>query len=128
MLPEQTELSRKSPAFGHSKNMNRTSAKRIAALILILGFGTALGVYVTSDPADSNPAGYDPMQDRKYLHDMEMYGGQANVMAAQFRNWFDSLWHGQALAGTIAVLTIIGTIIFWWLATLPRPEDHSPPA
>lgn len=103
--------------------MNRAQAKQIVALILILGLGAALGIYVTADPADPNPLGYDPMLDRKYLHDLEMYGGKANIMAAQFRSWFSSLWHGQALAGTVAVLTCAGALLFWWLATLPRPDE-----
>lgn len=106
--------------------MKRTRARQIASLILILGFGAALAIYVTAEAPDPNPLGYDPMTDRKYLHDLEIYGGKANVMAAQFREWFAGLWHGPALAGTIAVLTVALAVMFWWLATIPRDEKREP--
>ena len=90
--------------------------------ILVLGFAAALVIYLTAQPPPDNPLGYDPLDTKKYLHDLEVYGGKANVIAAQFRDWFDSLWHGKQLAFTVAVLTVIAAGAFKFFAT-PLPPD-----
>ena len=94
--------------------------------ILALGFAAAVVIYLTAQPPPDNPLGYDPMDTKKYLHDLELYGGKANVIAAQFRDWFDSLWHGKQLAFTVIVLTVIGAGAFKFFATpLPPAPDES---
>jgi hypothetical protein len=70
----------------------------------------------------------DPLADqhssKKYLHDLEVYGGKANVLAAEFREWFAGLWRGKSLAGTIAVLTVAAAWVYRFFATpLPPIED-----
>ena len=80
--------------------------------ILALGFAAAVVIYLTAQPPPDNPLGYDPLDTKKYLHDLEVYGGKANVIAAQFRDWFDSLWHGKQLAFTVIVLTVIAAGAF----------------
>src|SRR6266542_5007479 len=90
--------------------------------ILAIGFAAAVVIYLTAQPPPENPLGYDPLDTKKYLHDLEVYGGKANVIAAQFREWFDSLWHGKQLAFTVAILTVIVAIAFKFFAT-PLPRD-----
>jgi hypothetical protein len=90
--------------------------------IVLLGFAAAVVIYLTAQPPPDNPLGYDPLDTKKYLHDLEVYGGKANVIAAQFRDWFDSLWHGKQLAFTVAVLTVIAAGAFKFFAT-PLPPD-----
>ena len=51
--------------------------------------------------------GYDPLESKKYLHDLELYGGKANILFTEFRDWFAGLWYGRNLAYTVAVLTVI---------------------
>jgi hypothetical protein len=42
-------------------------------------------------------------------------GGKFAVLTAEFNDWFASLWHGRALAGTVAVLAVaIAAACFWW--------------
>jgi hypothetical protein len=92
--------------------------------ILVLGFAAAVVIFLTAKPPPENPLGYDPMDTKRYLHDMEVYGGKANVLAAQFRDWFDSLWHGKTLAFTVAVLTMMAAFVFKFFATpLPPAPD-----
>jgi hypothetical protein len=79
-------------------------------------------IYLTAQPPPENPLGYDPLDTKKYLHDLEVYGGKANVIAAQFRDWFDSLWHGKQPAYAVAVLTVIAAGAFKFFAT-PLPLD-----
>jgi len=92
--------------------------------ILILGIAAAVVIYLTAQPPPVNPLGYDPLDTKKYLHDLEVYGGKANVLAAEFREWFDGLWHGKRLAFTVAVLTVIAALAFKFFATplSPAPE------
>src|SRR5713226_5683007 len=90
--------------------------------ILIIGFATAVVIYLTAQPPPENPLGYDPLDTKKYLHDLEVYGGKANIFAAEFREWFDSLWHGKRLAFTVAVITVITAWAFKFFAT-PLPSD-----
>ena len=38
---------------------------------------------------------------------MEVYGGTANVLASELREWFAGLWQGRRLAFTVALLGIL---------------------
>jgi predicted MFS family arabinose efflux permease len=57
---------------------------------------------------------------------MAVYGGEANVLAAELREWLGRLWHGRRLAGTLAVLTLVVLFVFW-VATTPLPPAEAPP-
>lgn len=70
----------------------------------------------------ANPLGYDPEDTKQYLRQMEVYGGTANVLASEFRIWFASLWHGERLAFTVAVLTLLAAWAFWFFSR-PAPVD-----
>jgi hypothetical protein len=96
--------------------------------ILVIGFAAAVVIYLTAQPPPGNPLGYDPLDTKKYLHDLEVYGGKANVLAAELREWFDSLWHGERLAFTVAVITLSAAGAFKFFATrLPAdPEADGP--
>ena len=102
-----------------------TAQARIRAgsrAILVLGFAAAVVIYLTAQPPPENPLGYDPLDTKKYLHDLEVYGGKANVLAAQFSEWFHGLWHGRQLGFTVAVITVIAAFAFKFFAT-PLPPD-----
>lgn len=102
-------------------------AKRIRAItgaILAAGLGTALGIYLATGPKAANPLGYEPLDTKKYLHDLELYGGKVNVLATEFMRWWDGLWHGRMLAYTVTWLTIALALAFWFVATrLATPLD-----
>ena len=99
-------------------------SRAITRAILVLGFAAAVVIYLTAQPPPGNALGYDPLDTKRYLHDLEVYGGKANVLAAQFRDWFDSLWHGKTLAFTVAVLTMMAAFVFKFFATpLPPAPD-----
>ena len=99
----------------------------IAIAILVAGFGSALAIYVTATIAPANPLGYEPADSKRYLREMEFYGGKANVLASELRIWFDSLWHGKRLAGTVVCLTMLLLLLFLVASTpLPPRVDPSP--
>jgi hypothetical protein len=70
------------------------------------------------------------MQTKSYLHDLELYGGKANVLAAEFREWFTGLWMGRNLAFTIAALTFLAVLAIRYVAAAgslePLDEAEDP--
>jgi hypothetical protein len=87
-----------------------SEARRRRALtvaILVAGFGAAIAVYIVNSARPATPIESDPLETKKYIHDLELYGGKANVLAAEFVDWFTGLWSGTNLAYTIAVLTLL---------------------
>ncbi len=67
---------------------------------------------------------------KKYVHDLQLYGGNAAVLADRFTRWFTGLWHGRSLAFTVAVIATVMSFGFYIAArsgSRPRsvrPEDN----
>jgi len=73
----------------------------------------------------------DQLEDSKaYLRTLEMYGGKANVLAAEFSRWFDSLWHGRSLAITTGIIAIFLSFMLCFAACYLYDEetDETSPA
>ena len=89
--------------------------------ILLVGLGAALLIYLRARPAPANPLGYDPMDTKRYLRELETLGGKANVLATQFQQWIASLGQGRSLAVVVA----LATVLLAWLVSLlgARPQD-----
>ena len=83
-------------------------------MILILGLGSAIAVYLTAAPDD--PSAYDPTETKEYLRQMEALGGKASIFAAELTHWFESLWHGRSLAFTLAAIAVFSAAAFRFLA------------
>jgi hypothetical protein len=102
--------------------MTRKARLRVVSgFILGIGLTGATAIYVTSPPASELPAGYDITQTKRYRHDLELYGGKANVQLDEFRRWFQTLWHGRSLAGTIAFLSVMTALAIRFFS------EHAPP-
>lgn len=87
----------------------------LSLVILTIGWGSAVIVYLTAEPAPSDPLGYDPLDTKKYLRQLEVYGGKINVFGAEFMQWFDGLWHGRSLAFTIGFLSAALALMLWFI-------------
>jgi hypothetical protein len=102
------------------------------AILLLVGLGSALLIYLTAGTAADSVPGYEPEQTKAYIHDLELYGGKANVLASELMHWFVGLWQGQSLAFTVACITIVISFgIFFVARHLPadsnsgdRDENH----
>jgi len=92
---------------------------RIASGLILLGWGAALVIFLVAEPVVVDPLLGDPMSNKKYLRELRVMGGQGNVLAAEFQDWFAGLWEGRELAGTVAVLTIGVVLVFRFVATHP---------
>lgn len=92
-----------------------THFKSMAVIILAVGLSSSVIVYLTAKSAAPNPLGYNPLDTKKYLRELEVYGGKVNILATEFREWFNGLWHGKPLAFTIVFITVILALLFWFL-------------
>ena len=117
----------------------RTGLNLIGIMILLMGLVIAALIYRTAGNASRDVLGYEqgsesvyplkPEDSRKYLRDLELYGGKANVLADEFRRWFVGLWHGKSLAFTVGCITIFVSLIIFYAANyVPSslPPDISP--
>jgi hypothetical protein len=91
--------------------------RAIVGSILAIGFGSSVFIYLFAKPESANPLGYDPLDTKKYLRELEVYGGKSNVIATEFRQWFVSLWHGKSLAYTVAWITLLLAIAIWYIGS-----------
>ena len=114
--------------------MSPRKINQVTVLLLVIGFGSALVIYLTTQAADADPLLNDPLATKKYLRELQRIGGTANVVAAEFQDWFAGLWHGEKLAETVAILTVGVTLVFRFLAkhahTFPddASEGRAPPS
>ena len=86
----------------------------IASFILLVGFSASLIIYLTADHNPDNALG---LEDSKiYRHDLEVFGGKANLLINDFRTWYAGLWHGESLAFTIAFITFFISLVLFLIA------------
>jgi hypothetical protein len=91
----------------------------VAAGIVLVGLVAATIIYGTAGSA-ANRAGERPEDSKQYLRQMEVYGGTANVLASEVREWFYGLWRGRTLAFTVAGLSLLLALIVF-VALTPVP-------
>jgi len=102
----------------------------ISAVILLVGLCSAVFIYLTAANDSGSVLGYEveggvvypitPEDSKTYMHDMELYGGKANVLANEITRWFVGLWHGKSLAFTVASITILTSFGFFFVANRSR--------
>jgi hypothetical protein len=94
----------------------RTYLYLTSAAILLAGVVSAVLVYRAALDEPNDEAGYEVVggfiypgadeNSKKYIHDLQLYGGQASVLADRFMRWFSGLWQGRSLAYTIACIAV----------------------
>jgi hypothetical protein len=108
----------------------RSSFRRlrvIAGSILVTGLGCSVLIYLFAKPEPDNPLGYDPLHTKMYIHELQVYGGNWNVMAAEFQQWFASLWYGKSLAYTVACIALFLAIVIWYIGSFQAGDTSSAP-
>ena len=102
------------------------------ALILVVGLVIAVLIYVTAVDDSSAALGRELADTKRYGYDLERIGGKAAVLAVEFNQWFESLWHGKPLAFTVAFLSIAVALGCFGIAhvlsdDLPPDDQGDPP-
>jgi hypothetical protein len=104
----------------------RSRLQLIGAIILLAGLGSALLIYISAGNDDDFSLGFE--DSKLYMHDLELYGGKANVLADEFTHWFSGLWHGKSLAYTVACSsTLISLGLFFVARHLQDDLDPDKP-
>jgi len=103
-----------------------TCLNLISAVILLGGLGSAIFIYRTAENTSYGALGYEagsgsvypimPEDSKKYLRDLELYGGKANLLAYELICWFAGLWRGESLAYTIGCITIFLSFGLFYVA------------
>jgi hypothetical protein len=104
------------------------SRRRVLVAILAAGLTASVVLYVRANSPGANPLGYDPSDTKQYLRQMEVYGGTANLLATQLRLWFASLWRGERLAYSVAVLTLVAAWAYSFFTRPLPPDDNTGPS
>jgi hypothetical protein len=64
----------------HNMKWNTTTLQTrlylIAAIILLVGLGSAVGIYRTAENASDSALIHDFETSKRYIHDLELYGGR----------------------------------------------------
>ena len=109
-----------------------------SAVILLVGLSSSVWIYraamidATSDPNYEFIGGFvypgEGGYTKKYVHDLQLYGGNAAVLADEFMRWFNGLWRGESLAYTVGFLTAaISLVLFLIARSSPSNIAGSPP-
>jgi hypothetical protein len=103
--------------------------------ILLAGLAVAGLVYLTARDDLSDDVGYEfvggnvystqPRDSKRYVHDIELYGGKAAVVVDDIDRWLGSLWHGKRLAYTLGALAI-GLALACFFVAARLLDDLSP--
>ncbi len=122
------------PTKNHRMKWNfadlHTCLNLISAIILVVGLGSALLIYRAAENIPYGVLGYEegggavypimPEDSKKYLRNLELYGGKANVLLDELRRGFVGLWHGKSLAFTVGCLAIFASFgVFYAANHLP---------
>ena len=90
-----------------------------------MGLAAAVVIYVRATAAADTPIEFSPDTSKRYLRDLELYGGTANVLAVEAKTWWDGLWHGTALAYTVAALSLLAAIGYAFFTVVLPPYRES---
>jgi hypothetical protein len=86
------------PSFAHLR------VRQAGTVILFCGILCAALIYFL---APSEAGGAAVMDSRQYEYQVQRIGGQAGLLMVQLNAWLGSLWHGERLAYTVGVLSIV---------------------
>jgi len=111
--------------------------RRGAVMLLVVGLLSSVAVIVTAGDPPDNATAYEVVNGvsypvevadtKRYQSDMERIGGKTSLLATDLGDWFSGLWHGKQLGVTLAVLTVIVSLLCFLMAhllSLPPIEDE----
>jgi hypothetical protein len=103
----------------------------MSALVLLVGLSSAVTIYLAAAVESGGDSAYEIIggrvypgsgNNKKYMHDLQLYGGQAAVLADEFTRWLGGLWQGTQLAYTVGCIAIFISLSFFIAARMSRPQ------
>ena len=95
----------------------RTWLYLTSAVILLTGLVGSVLIYRAAVNEASEGSSYEVIggfvypgggaYNKRYVHDLQVYGGNAALLADRFTRWFGGLWQGTSLAYTVAVISFL---------------------
>ena len=120
-------VARAAPAMMYAPSrpadLRRTARRlRVSGIaVLVLGLLAATAIYVEAKP----PA--DGEIDNREAFELARIGGTASVRTVEFDHWLSSLFHGERLAWTVAVLSLVACGACLRIAGLMAEDVHVEP-
>jgi|SRR5579862_875449 len=94
-----------------------------AALVLVLGLSGSVAIYRAAENAarsaasdDASGSLFDPDASKQNLRDLQLYGGEANVLAYELSAWWLGLWHGTSAAVIVAATSVVVALAIFFVA------------
>ncbi len=97
-----------------------------SAAVLVIGVVSSVLIYLAAANEEASDSGYEIIggfvypgggaYNKKYIHDLQLYGGNAAMLADRFNRWFFGLWHGTTLAYTVVVIAVFLSLVLFILA------------
>ncbi len=113
----------------------RTLLYLASAVILLVGLSSSVLIYRSAINDSNNDSSYEIVggyvypsgggYTKKYIHDLQLYGGNAAVLTDEFMRWFTGLWHGKSLSFTVAGIAFILSIGVFVVANNVQPSSQS---
>ncbi|NVN92882.1 MAG: hypothetical protein HXX11_20120 [Desulfuromonadales bacterium] len=76
-------------------------------IVFATGLAISISVYQAAQIMPDSFPEFEFEETKKYMRDLELYGGKMNVLSVEFMKWFNGLWHGKSLAYTVGFITIL---------------------
>lgn len=126
----------------HKRKMNikrlRTWLYLTSAVLLLIGLSSSIVIYRAAMNDSTSASSYEFIggfvypgeggYTKKYVHDLQLYGGNAAVLADEFMRWFAGLWRGESLAYTVGFITVALSLVLFLIArSAPSGIAGSPP-
>ncbi len=108
-----------------------------STVILLVGLSSSIWIYRAAMNASDGDSSYEFIggfvypgeggYNKKYIHDLQLYGGKAAVLADEFMRWFYGLWRGESLAYTVGFITVALSLVLFLIARItPSDITHRP--
>lgn len=86
------------------------------AVILLIGLAGAVTIYFLAEESPENPFS-DFENSKRFTHEVEIMGGKSALIANDLSKWFSGLWHGQQLAYSVAIITIVVAVFYYFISS-----------
>jgi hypothetical protein len=97
-----------------------------SAVVLLVGLSSSIWIYRAAMNEPTGDSSYEfiggfmyPAEGgntKRYVHDLQLYGGTAAVLADDFMRWFSGLWRGESLAYTVGFITAAISLVLFLIA------------